>query len=203
MSGTNFVFTNVSLKFIDLVGRRRMLLWSAWAMPIGLVLGAVGYHYIPKDATGTIIQNNGSWGANLVLASMMIYVAGYATGLGNVPWQTPEFFPLSVRALAATFITAFNWGPNILVSSTFLSLMNSITPPGAFGLYAAVCCIGYAFVFFFFPEAAGMPLEEIPSLFEHDFGIKYSEQLRRERRAAKKVAKDSASSTREGTDEKV
>jgi SP family myo-inositol transporter-like MFS transporter 13 len=193
VSGTNFVFTNVSLKFIDIVGRRRMLLWSAWAMPIGLVLGAVGFHFIPKDASGSIVTDGSRWGANLVLASMMIYVAGYATGLGNVPWQTPEFFPLTVRALAATCITAFNWGPNILVSSTFLSLMDGITPPGAFGLYAAVCCIGYAFVWFFFPEAAGMPLEEIPTLFQHGFGVKYSEQLRKERAISKRYRKDEGS----------
>jgi SP family myo-inositol transporter-like MFS transporter 13 len=190
VSGTNFVFTNVSFKFIDIVGRRRMLLWSAWAMPVGLVLGAIGYHYIPKDASGVVTGNSSNWGANLVLASMMIYVAGYATGLGNVPWQSPEFFPLTVRALAATCITMFNWGPNILVSSTFLSLMNAITPPGAFGLYAAVCCIGYAFVFFFFPEAAGLPLEEIPAIFQHGFGVKYSLQLRKERKASKHLAKE-------------
>lgn len=189
VSATNFVFTNVSFKFIDIIGRRRMLLWSAWAMPVGLILGAVGYHFIPKDTTGAIAGNSSNWGANLMLGSMMIYVAGYATGLGNVPWQSPEFFPLTVRALAATCITMFNWGPNILVSSTFLSLLDSITPPGAFGLYAAVCCLGYAFVFFFFPEAAGMPLEEIPTIFQHGFGVKYSLQLRKERKEAKHLAK--------------
>jgi len=193
VSATNFVFTNLSFKFIDIVGRRRMLLWSAWVMPVGLVLGAVGYHFIPKDASGAIAATGSNWGANLLLASMMIYVAGYATGLGNVPWQSPEFFPLTVRALAATCITAFNWGPNILVSSTFLSLMGSITPSGAFGLYAAVCCLGYAFVFFVFPEAAGMPLEEIPTIFEHGFGVKYSLQLRKERKSAKHITKDGQS----------
>lgn len=41
--------------------------------------------------SGTKYPN--SWSA-LVLLSMIIFVASYATGLGNVPWQQGELFGL-------------------------------------------------------------------------------------------------------------
>ncbi|KAH8917808.1 general substrate transporter [Atractiella rhizophila] len=185
VSATNFVFTNVSLLLVDRIGRRRILLWSAWIMPVALVIAAIAFDHVPQDDSGNPITSNGQgsgWASNLVLASMLIYVAGYATGLGNVPWTTSEFFPLRVRAFAASNITLFNWGPNILVSSTFLSLLHSITPSGAFGLYAAVCTIGYVFIYFFFPEACGLAIEEVPSLFQNGFGVKESKRRRNERR---------------------
>lgn len=40
-------------------------------------------------------------------------------------------------------MTCCNWAPNVIVSSTFLSMMKGITPSGAFGFYAAVCGIGW------------------------------------------------------------
>ena len=60
--------------------------------------------------------------------------------------------------------------------------MTRITPPGAFGLYAAVCFIGWIAVIIFFPEAAGLPLEQVPDLFKHGFGVRYSLKLQKERR---------------------
>lgn len=44
VSGTNFVFTLVALKYIDIVGRRRIMLWSAPGMIVGLVLASVAFH---------------------------------------------------------------------------------------------------------------------------------------------------------------
>ena len=40
-----------------------------------------------------------SWSA-IVLLSMIIFVASYATGLGNVPWQQGELFSLEGQSLA-------------------------------------------------------------------------------------------------------
>jgi MFS transporter, SP family, solute carrier family 2 (myo-inositol transporter), member 13 len=37
-----------------------------------------------------------TWSA-IVLLSMIIFVASYATGLGNVPWQQGELFGLEGR----------------------------------------------------------------------------------------------------------
>jgi SP family myo-inositol transporter-like MFS transporter 13 len=96
---------------------------------------------------------------------MIFFVASYATGLGNVPWQQGELFSLEVRGLGTSLATATNWSANLLINSTYLSLMAKITPAGAFGFYAGLCLLGYIFVVFCFPELAGLSLEEVTAVF--------------------------------------
>ena len=75
-----------------------------------------------------------------------------------------------------------NWAMNLLIGSTYLSLMNKITPAGAFGFYAGLCLLGWLFCLFCYPETAGLSLEEVQMVFQHGFGIKESERLRREKK---------------------
>ena len=44
VSRTNFLFTLFALKYIDIVGRRRILLWSMPGMIFGFVLASVAFH---------------------------------------------------------------------------------------------------------------------------------------------------------------
>jgi SP family myo-inositol transporter-like MFS transporter 13 len=41
VSGTNFIFTLVALKWIDTIGRRRIMVWSAPGMVFGLTLASI------------------------------------------------------------------------------------------------------------------------------------------------------------------
>ena len=43
ISGTNFLFTLVALKYIDIIGRRKILIFSAPGMVVGLVLASVSF----------------------------------------------------------------------------------------------------------------------------------------------------------------
>lgn len=161
-----------------------------------------------KTENNLVVGSNYStaWSA-IVLLSMIIFVASYATGLGNVPWQqgelfglegksvsllpssfplTPPPFPLlvlhTVRGIGTSLATATNWSGNLLINSTYLSLMSTITPSGAFGFYAGLCLLGWLFCLFCFPETAGLSLEEVKLIFRNGFGIGESEKLRREKR---------------------
>ena len=96
---------------------------------------------------------------------MIVFVASYATGLGNVPWQQGELFGLEVRGIGTSLATTTNWAGNLLIGSTYLSLMDKITPAGAFGFYAGLCFLGWVFVLFCFPETAGLGLEEVRLVF--------------------------------------
>ena len=116
---------------------------------------------------------------------MIIFVASYATGLGNVPWQQGELFALSVRGIGTSCSTAINWGANLLINSTYLSLMDRITPSGAFGFYAGLCLLGWLFCVFCYPETAGLSLEEVTEVFESGFGVRKSEEMRRQKMALK------------------
>jgi SP family myo-inositol transporter-like MFS transporter 13 len=94
---------------------------------------------------------------------------------------------MEVRAMGTMMINVFNWGPNIVVSATFLSMMKHMTPSGTFGFYAGLCAIGWIFVYFCFPEASQMTLEEVRQVFEHGFGVKYAEEWRKEYKRGEKA----------------
>ena len=134
-------------------------------------------------------QYSTTWSA-IVLLSMIIYVASYATGLGNVPWQQGELFPLEVRGIGTSLATTTNWAGNLLIGATYLSLMDRITPAGAFGFYAGLCLLGWLFCVFCFPETAGLSLEEVQMVFRDGFGVRASERLRKERKEAKRQRKE-------------
>ena len=173
---TNFVFTLAALLLIDRIGRRRALLYSIPFMIASLLLSAYGFSYInlpsdsgtapPQDSqpAATPTQN----AATAILVGIMTYVAAYAMGLGNVPWMQSELFPLSVRALGSGIATATNWGANFVIGLTFLPLMDALTPPWTFTLYAAICVAGYVAIWRLYPEMSGLSLEEAASLLEDD-----------------------------------
>lgn len=164
---TNFVFTLAALFQIDRVGRRRILLWSIPFMIAGLLLAAFGFSLVKLASTA----DNDSAAHNAavtILVSIMVYVAGYAMGLGNVPWMQSELFALNVRSLGSGIATATNWGANFIIGLTFLLLMDALTPTWTFVLYAVVCAIGYGLIWLFYPETAGLSLEEAATLLEDD-----------------------------------
>ena len=99
---------------------------------------------------------------------------------------------MSVRGIGTSTATAVNWAANLLINSTYLSLMSAITPSGAFGFYAGLCLLGWIFCTFCYPETAGLSLEEVTLIFEKGFGLRKSEQLRRDKNRMReaKLGKD-------------
>lgn len=113
---------------------------------------------------------------------MITYVAGYAIGMGNVPWQQSELFPLSVRSLGSAVATATNWASNTIVGVTFLPLMELLSPTGTFALYALVCVGAWGAVWRVYPETAGLGLEDVGGLLKEGFGVEDSVRRFGERR---------------------
>lgn len=170
---TNWMFTLVALVVIDRVGRRRILLYSTPLMVAGLLLSAWGFSLLHLSAK--VLESGGAsppqehkGAAAVVLVSIMIYVAAYAIGWGNVPWMQSELFSLSVRSLGSGAATGTNWACNFVVGLTFLPLMDAISPPWTFVLYALVCVAGLGLVARIYPETSGLSLEEAATLLERD-----------------------------------
>ncbi|CAK7223574.1 hypothetical protein SCUCBS95973_005225 [Sporothrix curviconia] len=190
VAATNFVFTVAALLLVDRIGRRRVLLYSIPIMALGLVLAAYGFSFLDLSVGGSGGGNDappvpkgddasGSSAASLVLASIMLYVAAYAIGLGNVPWMQSELFALDVRSLGSGLATGTNWFANFVIGLTFLPLMDSLTPSWTFVLYAAVCLVGFVLIRACYPETSGLSLEAAASLLDaDDWGVG-----RRQRRA--------------------
>ncbi len=174
---TNFLLTSVAFFVIDRVGRRRILLLSIPVMIAGLVLCALAFNFIhlptPHDAIeGNAETSNGAtfW-AFIILLSIIVYVCGYGVGMGPVPWQQSELFPLSVRSLGSGLATATNWGSNFVVGLTFLPMMEVLTPVWTFAAYAGFCVVGWWCVWRIYPETMGLGLEEVGALLADGWGV--------------------------------
>ncbi|KAH7389614.1 general substrate transporter [Phaeosphaeria sp. MPI-PUGE-AT-0046c] len=185
---TNFAFTLVAFHSIDRIGRRRILLFSIPIMITGLILCSISFNFITlkgeEDAsslTPAASPNDKTW-PTIILLAMITYVAGYALGLGNVPWQQSELFPLSVRSLGSALATATNWGSNTLVGLTFLPMMEFLGPTATFALYALVCVGAWGSVWKIYPETAGLGLEDVGGLLSRGWGVEEGERGFRERR---------------------
>ncbi|SCV74070.1 BQ2448_6502 [Microbotryum intermedium] len=207
----NLFFTFVALIIVDKVGRRRIACWTIPGMSLALILAAVAFHFLTIRTEGRLTDNgllDQKW-SPVVLAAMIIYVAFYATGIGNIPWQQQELFHVSVRGIGTSISTACNWAGNLIISLTFLSLIDAITPSGAFGkfilfksircaqcvnlkspcsirpgLYAGICFLGALFCIFLYPETALLSLEETLEVFSNGFGVKKADRMRKNKKEA-------------------
>lgn len=190
VSGTNFIMTGINAYAADGFGRRKLLIWTTWGMSAGLVAVAVAFHYIPVDtATLEVQQTTITPAAIVVLIFIVVFVMFYGVSVGNTAWMSVDFFPMEVRAMGSLWMTACCWAANVIVSSTFLSMMHSLTPSGAFGFYAAICFIGWIWIILCYPEVSGLTIEEIGEVFKHGVGVSYARKLRAERKAAGTLVK--------------
>ncbi|KAL5402930.1 hypothetical protein PMIN06_010184 [Paraphaeosphaeria minitans] len=188
VSGANFVFSALLLVVVDRFGRRKILLVTVFGMFVCLTIAAVAFSYIPVDLhTLEVTSDQIGWPAYLLIAMIIIFIGFYASGIATIAWIGTEFIPMEVRAVGTMLNTATCWSTNIIVASTFLSMMKGITPSGAFGFYAGLMFIGWIFIIFCFPEVRGMPLEAVREVFENGFGVKYANKWQRENKEFAKM----------------
>ncbi|EGP83071.1 uncharacterized protein MYCGRDRAFT_77545 [Zymoseptoria tritici IPO323] len=180
---TNFIFTLVAFTTIDTVGRRAILLRSIPFMILGLLSCSLAFMFIDtSDIKPPPSTANTAW-PYVLLVSLVLYVAAYAVGLGCVPWQQSELFPLRVRSLGSGVATATNWSSNFVIGLTFLPLMKWAGPSVTFVLYAAICCAGWMTIWRIYPETAGLELEDIGELLKSGWGVGKSVAEFRKRRS--------------------
>lgn len=111
--------------------------------------------------------------AALIIISIGVYLLSFSFGYGPIPWVfNSEIYPLWARATAVSLATTTNWTFNLIISLTFLTLVDAITQSGAFAVYAFICVLSVAFYVALMPETKEVPLEEIG----HLFGLKYERQ---------------------------
>jgi SP family galactose:H+ symporter-like MFS transporter len=148
----NVIFTIVAIALLDRVGRRPLLLIGLAGMVFSLtLLGAV--FFLPS-----LLSSLG----DLAVVGLMLYVASFAIGLGPVFWLLiSEIYPLKVRGLAMSIASEANWGSNLIIALTFLTLVQVLGRSGTFWLYAIVGVGAWVFAFLLIPETKGKTLEEI------------------------------------------
>ncbi|XP_071758912.2 solute carrier family 2, facilitated glucose transporter member 10 [Centroberyx gerrardi] len=98
----------------------------------------------------------------IILICMMFVVSAYSIGFGPMTWLVlSEIFPAGVRGRAFAFTNCFNWAANLLVTFSFLNVIDAIGLSGTFLLYGMTGVAAGVFFYFMLPETKGKSLEEI------------------------------------------
>ncbi|KFV88473.1 Solute carrier family 2, facilitated glucose transporter member 12, partial [Struthio camelus australis] len=98
----------------------------------------------------------------LSLASLLAYVAAFSIGLGPMSWLVlSEIFPGGIRGRAMALTSSMNWGINLLISLTFLTVTDLIGLSWVCFIYTIMSLASLAFVIVFIPETKGCSLEQI------------------------------------------
>jgi SP family galactose:H+ symporter-like MFS transporter len=148
----NVLMTIVAMRLIDRAGRRPLLLTGIAGMVV--TLGLLGLVFRAANHTSTL-----AW---LAVISMMAYVASFAISLGPIFWLLiSEIYPLKIRNSAEGMAATFNWGSNLVITLTFLTLVEQLGPSWTFWLYGLSAVAAWIFSYYFAPETKGRTLEEI------------------------------------------
>ncbi|WP_018300557.1 sugar porter family MFS transporter [Fangia hongkongensis] len=148
----NFVFTVVTIIFIDKLGRRLFLFIGSALAAISLFLMS----YFLHDATSSTLV------AYMALICLIVYVIGYCISVGSLFWLIiSEIFPLDVRGACMSFVASIQWLANFVVAATFLTILNTLGVSTTFSLYAIVALICCIITYFFVPETKNVELETI------------------------------------------
>jgi len=159
-SSVNFISCVFGIFMISRMTRRKLLLSSLSVVILSLILISISFVLLNS-------YPNSRGGSIMALLSLCMYLAGFSPGLGTLPWViNSELHPGWCRAQAISLATATNWAVNLLVSSTFLSLVDRMGRSLTFLLYALLTILGSCILAKFLPETKGVSLEETEALFD-------------------------------------
>jgi sugar porter (SP) family MFS transporter len=147
----NVLSTIFAILFIDKLGRRPLLFAGLIGMGLSLFCLSLAFHFSHTDYL--------KW---IAVISIFIYIISFAFSLGALLWlMVSEIFPLEVRGTAMGVAVFSCWFWNFVVSSTFLTLINSLGASKTFLVYTAMCILGFVISYFYVPETKDITLEKI------------------------------------------
>lgn len=156
---TNFLMLpsiGVAMWFMDLSGRRALLLSTIPVLTVSLVILVVA----------NVVDLGTTANAAISTVCVVLYFCFFVMGYGPVPnILCAEIFPTRVRGLCIAICALVYWICDVIVTYTLPVMLSSIGLAGVFGIYAVVCVISWVFVFLRVPETKGMPLEVITEFF--------------------------------------
>lgn len=152
----NVLATILSLLLVDRLGRRALLLGGIIGMAVTLA------------GMGIVFAIGANNAGIFILICLLLYIVSFAIGMGPVFWlMSSELFPNRLRGTGASISSFSNWAANLLVSITFLTLINLVGKPGTFWIYAVLAVVAFVFVWFLVPETKSRRLEEIEAYWKN------------------------------------
>lgn len=149
----NVCATMLGIWLVDKLGRRKLLFIGMTGMIICLfVMGSV-YHHFFGAAQAT------KW---IALIATLLFITFFATSISGIAYiMMAELFPLNVRNIGMAIASSANWGLNLLVTASFLTLVQILGIGTTYWLYAVLSSIGMLFIIFLVPETKNISLETI------------------------------------------
>ncbi|XP_073682097.1 solute carrier family 2, facilitated glucose transporter member 10 [Garra rufa] len=98
----------------------------------------------------------------IIFVCMMAVVSAFSVSFGPMTWLVlSEIFPKEIRGRAYSFINCFNVGANLIVTFSFLSIIDVIGLSGIFFVYGVIGMAAVVFIYFVLPETKGKSLHKI------------------------------------------
>jgi sugar porter (SP) family MFS transporter len=149
----NLVFTLLAFPLIDRLGRKKLLLIGSYIMGLCMFTLAALFYF-------DMLHNY------FVLATIFIYIGGFACTWGVVLWvYVAEIFPNKIRGNATSIAVFGNWVANSIVSLTFPLMLSQLGAVATFGIYGIINISMVLFVSRYVFETKGVPLEKIEELY--------------------------------------
>jgi facilitated trehalose transporter len=140
---------------VDRLGRKILLFASGFGHTLSLIV----FGWYSFQASDESFQKDYAW---ISLASLIVFVISFSLGFGPVPWMMiPELSSTRVRSMVASIGTAFNWTCVYIVTAAVKSMISSLGDAATYWIFAAICAVSCAFVYFALPETKGRTSEQI------------------------------------------
>jgi len=157
MGAMNVAMTFVSLVLIERAGRKTLMIAGLIGM---LAMTTLLLISLLLSGEGVV-----SWISYLAILAVILFVVGFATGPGSIPWFfVTELFSQSGRPIASSIAVAVNWSANFLVGLGFSPLQLAIGPK-VFIIFMILQILFILYVYFVVPETKGRTVEEVTAQF--------------------------------------
>ncbi|MED6130875.1 Integrin alpha chain-like protein (Alpha-int1) [Stylosanthes scabra] len=160
ISGLNAAGTVLGIYLIDITGRKKLVL--------GSLSGVVGALIILSGSCYVIQHGNTKhvYGV-LAIVGLGIYILFFAPGMGPVPWiLNSEIYPEEYRGICGGMSATVNWVSSVIMSTTFLSLVEAIGLGQSFMILLGITVLAIVFVIFYMPETKGLTFAEVSKLWK-------------------------------------
>lgn len=153
ISVTYWLFSFIGVFFLDKMGRRQPLIWTAVGCAICFLMA------------GVLQQNPTRPRAVASIAFFFLYEALFAIGWLPIPWlYPPEIMPLRHRTHSAAIATASDWIFNYMIVQVTPILIAAIRWK-TYMIFFVFNIVFAVVVWAFYPETAGRTLEEMDEIF--------------------------------------
>ena len=152
---TNVLATLIAMKTVDKSGRKPILKIGFAGIAIGTFLLGVCLYMINAGFDAL-------WISIVAVIMTLFTIASFAMSAGPVVWiLCSEIQPLKSRDFGVACSTTTNWGCNMIIGATFLTLINHFGIAATFWIYTTLNILFVILTILFIPETKGVSLEKI------------------------------------------